>query len=81
MFRKWATQLLKDYLIKAYVINQEKLKEQSEKLNELKQTIKILGNALEYKELSNDESRGLIKIISDYSEPQIIYDFFYNFAK
>ncbi len=66
-FRIWANQLIKDYLIKGYSLNQEKLKEQSEKLNELQQTIKILGNALEYKELSNDESRGLIKIISDYS--------------
>ncbi len=36
-------------------------------LNELKETIKILGNTLQYKELTNDESKGLLKIISDYS--------------
>ncbi len=73
-FRIWANQLLKDYLIKGYALNQEKLKKQSEQLNELQQTIKILGNALEYKELSNDESRGLIKIISDYSYALEILD-------
>lgn len=67
LFRKWATQLLKDYLIKGYAINQQRLQKQVNQLNELKETIKILGNTLEYKELTNDESKGLLKIISDYS--------------
>ncbi|OQX75800.1 MAG: cytochrome C biogenesis protein CycH [Bacteroidetes bacterium 4484_249] len=74
LFRKWATQLLKDYLIKGYAINQQRLEKQVEQLNELKETIKILGNALEYKELSNNESKGLLKIISDYSYALEILD-------
>ena len=74
LFRKWATQLLKDYLIKGYAINQQRLQKQAEQLNELKETIKILGNALEYKELTNDESKGLLKIISDYSYALEILD-------
>ena len=73
-FRTWATQLLKDYLIKGYAINQQKLEKQAGQLNELKETIKILGNTLEYKELSNDESKGLLKIISDYSYALEILD-------
>ena len=32
-----------------------------------KSEIKILGNTLVYKELTNDENKGLLKIISDYS--------------
>jgi len=67
LFRKWATQLLKDYLIKGFVINQQKLEKQSEHLAELKETVKILGKAIDYKKLSNDESIGLLRIISDYS--------------
>ena len=54
-FRIWANQVLKDYLIKGYAINQQILEKKVERLNELKETIKILGNTLEYKELSNDE--------------------------
>ena len=73
-FRKWANQILKNYLIKGYAINQQSLEKQAEQLNELKETIKILGNALEYKELSNDESKGLLKIISDYSYALEILD-------
>jgi len=73
-FRIWANQILKDYLIKGYAINQQRLQKQAEQLNELKETIKILGNALEYKELTNDESKGLLKIISDYSYALEILD-------
>jgi len=74
LFRKWANQVIKDYLIKGYVINQERLQKQAKHLNELKETIKILGNALENKELTNDESKSLLKIISDYSYALDILD-------
>ena len=74
LFRKWATQLLKDYLIKGYTINQQRLQKQAKQLNELKETIKILGTTLEYKELTSDESTGLLKIISDYSYALEILD-------
>ena len=74
LFRKWATQLLKDYLIKGFVINQQKLEKQSEHLAELKETVKILGKAIDYKKISNDESIGLLRIISDYSYALDILD-------
>jgi len=74
LFRKWATQLLKDYLIKGYTINQQRLQKQAKQLNELKETIKILGTTFKYKELTNDESTGLLKIISDYSYALDILD-------
>ena len=38
LFRKWATQLLKDYLIKGFAINQQQLQKQTEQLNKLKET-------------------------------------------
>ena len=74
LFRKWATQLLKDYLIKGYSINRQRLQKQAEQLNELKEAIKILGTTLEYKKLTSDESTGLLKIISDYSYALEILD-------
>ena len=67
LFRKWSTQLLKEYLIKGFAINQEKLEKQNKQLLELKETVKILSNVVLNKELSNDESKGLLEIISDYS--------------
>lgn len=73
-FRKWATQLLKDYLIKGYTLNEKRLSQQNEKLKELQESVKILSNILNYKALTNDESVGLLKIISDYAYALDILD-------
>ncbi len=64
-FRIWTNKILSDYLLKGYALNGRKLKEQNEQLNELMQSVKILGEVLNYKPLTNDESTGLLKIISD----------------
>ena len=66
-FRIWANKVLKEYLIKGFVINKNQLQQQNEQLLELQKTTKLLGNILNSKHLSNDESTGLLKIISDYS--------------
>ena len=73
-FRKWASKLIKDYLIRGYAINQRKLEEQNKQLIELKNTVKILSDTVSHKELSTDESKGLLKIISDYSYALDILD-------
>ena len=66
-FRIWANQIIKEYLIKGYSINEKRLSQQNEQLKELQDSVKILGNVLNYKALTNDESIGLLKIISDYA--------------
>ena len=73
-FRIWANKILKEYLIKGYALNERKLNEQNEQLKELQNSVKILGNALTFKTLSNDESTGLLKIISDYAYALDILD-------
>ena len=73
-FRIWANKILKDYLVKGYSLNEKKLTQQNQQLKELRESVKILGNVLKYKELSNDESVGLHKIISDYAYALDILD-------
>ncbi len=73
-FRIWANRIIKDYLIRGYAINQQRLEKQAKQLTELKDTIKILGKTLENKELTTDESKGLLQIISDYSYALEILD-------
>lgn len=73
-FRIWANKILSDYLFSGYALNERKLREQNEQLNELKQSVKILGNVLSFKALTNDESIGLLKIISDYAYALDILD-------
>lgn len=73
-FRIWANKILKDYLIKGFSINEQRLRQQNEQLRELQESVKLLGNVLNYKELSGDESTGLLKIISDYAYALDILD-------
>jgi len=65
-FRIWATQRLRDYIIKGYAVNDELKLQQYE---ELKQTVKLLSNVIQNKEieLSADEAKGLLKVITDYT--------------
>ncbi|MBW8334310.1 MAG: virulence RhuM family protein [Prolixibacteraceae bacterium] len=73
-FRIWANKILKDYLIKGFSINEQRLRQQNEQLRELQESVKLLGNVLKYKDLSGDESSGLLKIISDYAYALDILD-------
>ena len=66
-FRIWANKILKDFLIKGFSINEKRLSKQNEQLRELKESVKILGNIVNQKELSSGESIGLLKIITDYA--------------
>lgn len=66
-FRIWANKILKNYLVKGYVVNEKRLKEQSDQLERLKQTVKLLGNVIENKELDSSEANGLLKVITDYT--------------
>ena len=63
-FRIWANKVLKDYIIKGYAIN-DRLK--TEQYNDLKQTIKLLSNVIQTKELTADEQQGLLQVITDYT--------------
>lgn len=63
-FRQWATSVLKQYLIKGYVINQQlKL----DRYNELKDVVRLMGRAIRMQEkVTTDEYSGLFNVISDY---------------
>lgn len=62
-FRRWATSVLKDYLIKGFAVDKRRL----EHYNELKDVVKLMSRAVALQDnLSNDEFGGLIKVIGDY---------------
>lgn len=63
-FRIWANKVLKDYLIKGYAINQQVKIEQ---LEDLKNTVRLLSNVIEHKQLTLEEANGLLRVITDYT--------------
>ncbi len=64
-FRKWSTKILKEYLIKGYVLNKDRL--QQKKLDELNATIALIKSNIENNELSISESKGFVEIVSNYA--------------
>ena len=63
-FRVWANKVLKEYLIKGYAVNQQVKIEQ---LEDLKNTVHLLSNVIEHKQLTLDEANGLLRVITDYT--------------
>ena len=68
IFRKWATKILKDYMIKGYAVNQKRLEY-------LEKTVKLIDIAGRIdKELNNSEAKEIIKVINNYSNALNLLD-------
>ena len=59
-FRIWATQRLKDYLIKGYSVNQQRL-------GQLQQSFKLIREAALSDEFSKSQVKEIIDVLSDYA--------------
>ena len=68
IFRKWATGVLKEYLINGYAVNKKRLEY-------LEKTVKLIdiANRIDT-ELKESESREIIKVISEYSNALNLLD-------
>ncbi len=68
VFRKWANKILKDYLIKGYVINQKRL-------DYLEKTVKLIDIANRTNEnLENVDAKEILKVIATYSKALDLLD-------
>lgn len=65
-FRRWASKILKDQLIKGYSINHDKVLKDN--LVQLKQTIELLSNSLVHYDLVNETGKELVRLIEAYSK-------------
>ena len=62
-FRRWATNILKQYLIKGYAINQKRL----DHYDDLKSVVNLMSRAITLQQkVTTGEYEGLFSVISDY---------------
>ncbi len=62
-FRKWANNILKQYLIKGYAVNQKRL----DHYNDLKSVVNLMSRAITLQQkVTTGEYEGLFSVISDY---------------
>lgn len=68
IFRKWANSVLKDYLLKGYVINQKRL-------DYLEKTVKLIDIANRIDDrLENNDAKEILKVIGEYSKALNLLD-------
>lgn len=66
-FRRWATKILRDYLVQGYTINQKRLQAKEEQIKELQSTVKLMAKAIHSKKLDNQEAEGILNVLSQYA--------------
>jgi death-on-curing family protein len=72
-FRQWATQRLKDYLVKGYALNERRLQNN---LAELESAVRAIETAGSAEQLRLSEARGLLEIIAGYTNSFILLNRF-----
>lgn len=67
IFRKWANEILKEYIYKSFVVDQQRLITSDTNYKSFTDSVKLIANLVERQQLTLDESKGLLRIISKYS--------------
>ena len=75
-FRQWATQRLKDHLVKGYTLNEKRLQQMVQNMQQLEQAVKLIQQSGNSGQLSEVEARGLLDIITNYTHSFILLNQF-----
>ncbi|MBB4864328.1 death-on-curing family protein [Pseudomonas nitritireducens] len=74
-FRIWANQVLKDYLVKGYSLNEQRLKAQHARIRELERTLTLFQENL-IDQASLPEAKGLVSVIAGYARTFVLLNQF-----
>lgn len=58
-FRIWATQVLRDHLLKGYTVNERRLRD-------LNQAVRLIADMADRRDLSGDEAKALLSVVGEY---------------
>ena len=75
-FRKWATNVLKNYLTQGYAINEKLLSDKQEKIQTLQTTVSLLTRSLTNQIESLDDAQQVAKILDNFAKGLNLLDNF-----
>lgn len=75
-FRIWATNVLRDYLTKGYVINEKQIKSQKNKIEALQTTISLLSRSINNQIENIDEAQNAVKLLENFAQGLDLLDDF-----
>jgi prophage maintenance system killer protein len=73
-FRQWATRVLHDHVVKGYTVNEQRFRDQAEKLTEMRQTVELLARTLVSQALVSDTGKDVLRVITDYAYALTLLD-------
>lgn len=71
-FRIWATNTLKSYLVEGYGLNEKRLTQLSQNLQQLKNTVELISAGAKSEALQLQEAKGLLQIIDNYTRSFVL---------
>lgn len=75
-FRIWANQILKEYLLQGYALNETRLQQQLESIDKLKKGLTLIQK-IQDESLSYDEAKGLLTVLTQYTHSFILSPYFF----
>lgn len=75
-FRKWATKILHEYITDGYVINENRLKLEQDKVKSLQEAISLLGRSLNNQIENIDNAKDVVKILDTFAHGLDLLDSF-----
>lgn len=75
-FRKWATNTLREYLTKGYVINEKMLKAQQNKIQTLQSTVSLLTRSIQNQISTVDQAQDVANILDNFAKGLDLLDNF-----
>jgi hypothetical protein len=73
-FRIWANKILKEYLIKGFAVNENRLQQKTQQIDELKKVIHLQEKVFSAHTLEHGDAEGLLKVIAEYMQALDILD-------
>ena len=73
-FRQWATQVLRQYLVQGYALNEKRLRESAQQLADLKRLVQLQGEVAANQDLTSDQSAALLRVLGDYTRALDVLD-------
>ncbi len=73
-FRQWATRVLRAHIVDGFTLNEQRLREEGEKLREMQRTVALLARTLAHRELVTEAGRDVLAVIADYAYALTLLD-------
>ena len=77
-FRKWATNVLKQYLISGYAVNEKRLAEKQEQIDVLRNSLNLFARSITSQAQNIDDAQNLAKVLETFAKGLDLLDDYDN---